>query len=234
MILSMMDTRMIFMLTLKLTLLLVTTVNFNLKIDSSVLESYHIAETFKVLKNPKNNIFEDLKSEEYRIIRKRIIEGILHTDMHSHSKHLLRLKNKLESLNINKGKNLNKFIEGENMNIIFDNQQQVLGFTLHSCDISTASKESKICLEWRDLLFKEFFHQGDIEKKHGFTPSMLCDRVTTKIHESQIGFISFLVKPTFELLLDIFPEIYTLMSNIKKNLRMFQKLAAEEENFITE
>jgi hypothetical protein len=203
--------------------------NFYFILDKSVLENYHVAETFKVLKNPKFNIFENLESEEYRIARRRIIDGILHTDMENHSRNLSSLKNKLDTFDIRKGVNLNRLIETDNLNNIFENQQHILGFSLHSCDISGSAKPTKICLEWRNLLFKEFFVQGDTEKKAGMTASILCDRETTKINHSQIGFINFIVKPTFDLLLNIFPEVFPLMNNIKVNLRMFQKISKEEE-----
>lgn len=198
-------------------------------IDKAVLENYHIAETFKVLKNPNCDIFEYLSSEEYRIVRKRIIEGILHTDMEAHARNLTLLKNKLEALDIKKGLNLNKLIDSNDVNYVFENQQLILGYALHSCDISGNTKDIKISLKWKDLIFEEFFAQGDIEKKAGSSVTILCDRETTKINHSQIGFINYIVKPTFDLLLNIFPEVYPLMNNLKINLRNFQKLVKQED-----
>ena len=93
-----------------------------------MLENYHVAETFKLIKNPVTNIFENLESEEYRIVRRRMIEGILHTDMEAHSKNYSHLKNKLETLDIKKGVNLNKLFETNNVNNIFDNQKELLGY----------------------------------------------------------------------------------------------------------
>ena len=50
--------------------------------DKSVLENFHIA-----------NIFKPFKPEEYRIMRRRIIEGILATDMKKHQKVIGKIKN---------------------------------------------------------------------------------------------------------------------------------------------
>lgn len=197
-----------------------------------MLENYHVAETFKIIKNNNNNIFELLSSEEYRVARRRIIEGILHTDMEAHSRNYTLLKNKLDALEIKKGLNLNKLLENSDINTVFDNQQQILGYSLHACDISGNTKDWRISNKWKDLLFEEFFAQGDFERKADVTISMLCDRNTTKINSSQIGFINYVVKPTFELLMNIFPEVYPLMNNLKLNLRNFQKLAREEDDRI--
>ena len=49
--------------------------------DISVLENFHIAQTFKLLSIDEYNILKNFKPEEYRILRRRMIEGILATDM---------------------------------------------------------------------------------------------------------------------------------------------------------
>ena len=42
--------------------------------------------------------------------------------------------------------------------------------------------------------------QGDKEREAGLPISYLCDRYTTNTAKSQIGFIEFIVHPTFELM----------------------------------
>ena len=49
----------------------------------------------------------------------------------------------------------------------------------------------KIYDEWVDLVFIEFFNQGDVEKKYNLPVTILCDRDTTDTVNSQIGFINF-------------------------------------------
>ena len=43
-------------------------------------------------------------------------------------------------------------------------------------------------------------HQGDEEKKLGLPISPLCDRVTTNIPESQVGFITYITTPAYAAL----------------------------------
>lgn len=68
---------------------------------------------------------------------------------------------------------------------------------LHACDISTSLRDFDVSAQWADLLFEEFFHQGDTEKSLGLDVSMLCDRETTKVAGGQAGFIQFVVMPIF-------------------------------------
>jgi len=150
--------------------------------------------------------------------------------MEAHSRNHTVLKNKMDACEIKKGLNLNKLFKYTDINTAFENQQLILGYSLHACDIGGNTKETKICYKWRDLLFDEFFAQGDNEKKEGYPISMLCDRNTTKINHSQIGFINFVIKPTFELLVNIFPEVYPLINNLRINLRNFQRMAKEEDD----
>ena len=65
--------------------------------DISVLENFHIASTFKLLKDDKVNILKNFKPEEYRITRRRMIDGIIATDMANHQKVLSATKAKIET-----------------------------------------------------------------------------------------------------------------------------------------
>ena len=70
-------------------------------------------------------------------------------------------------------------------------------FMFHLADISNPIKDFRLCRLWCDLLFVEFFEQGDLEKQHEFPISQFYDRKTTNIAQSQIGFINFIIKPAF-------------------------------------
>jgi hypothetical protein len=186
------------------------------------LENHHISETFKTLLKPECDITSNLKIEEYNHFRRRVIDCILATDMAKHVKHIGVLRNKMETYKIKNGENVDKLINNENSAKNYKSKQIILSFTIHSSDISSPAKSSKIYDEWIDLVFIEFFYQGDIEKKKNLPVTILCDRTTTDIVNSQIGFINFCVKPTFECLINLFPNIEEYYLNIKKNLRRYE------------
>jgi hypothetical protein len=142
--------------------------------------------------------------------------------MANHSKNLTNLKNKITYAEINDGSNVNNLIEDPDSTKRFDNQQLVLNNIIHAADISNPAKLPHIYKKWVDLVFKEFFHQGDLEKKESLSISLLCDRATTDVNKSQVGFIKFVVKPTFETLKLLAPEIKTYLDYISKNLKMYE------------
>lgn len=196
------------------------------------MENYHVSETFKVLTIPKFNIFLKFNSSEFRLLRKRIIECIISTDMAHHSKSVTALKNKICLAQVSDGIIVEKMIEDADNIKIFDNQQLILNNILHAADISNPTKLTPIYIKWVDLVFTEFFLQGDIEKKENLPISLLCDRSTTDINKAQVGFMKFVVKPSFECLTLMAPEIKTYLDYLNRNLKYFEDQVkfSEEKN----
>ena len=62
-----------------------------------------------------------------------------------------------------------------------EDKQLLSNVILHSCDISTSLRDFDVSQQWADLLFQEYFAQGDKEKEMGLDISFLCDRTTTNI-----------------------------------------------------
>jgi len=122
--------------------------------DISVLENYHIAQTFEIMSQDKYDILKEFDSATYKKIRKLMIGAILATDMANHFSKLSILKGKIMSADENDFK-----YEDEKAFIC----QQIF----HLCDISNATKQWNLCEKWTNLLFEEFFSQGDTERKLG-------------------------------------------------------------------
>lgn len=177
----------------------------------------------------ESNILYSFTPEEYRISRRRIIESILATDMAFHQKQMSTIKNKIETFEIKKGNNIERMLLFDNVNKTYENQQAVLDLCLHAADISSPAKSFNICQTWKEKVYEEFFLQGDNEKKAGLPVSLLCDRDTTNVTRSQIGFISFVVTPTFEHLCNFIPEVNIHLHNLNSNLKKYQNQLKEEE-----
>lgn len=198
------------------------------------MENYHLAQTFKVLSNSKMNIFKKFTPEEYRICRKRMISGIISTDMANHQKVLYWVKTNIDSFNIKKGVNFEKIFmpQENNLGKLFENQQEVINFILHTSDISNPGKPDKISENWIKRVYQEFFIQGDIEKMKGIPISTFCDRTTTNINKAMIGFISFVVGPTIDALVNIIPEVGEYRDYCKANLKKHELNVKREERKI--
>jgi cAMP-specific phosphodiesterase 4 len=51
----------------------------------------------------------------------------------------------------------------------------------HLADISNPAKKFDICAKWTDLLYVEFFMQGDFEREREMPISYLMDRTSVNI-----------------------------------------------------
>ena len=197
-------------------------INYN---DIHVLENFHISEMFHILQNNQDkdtNIFSNLQIEDYRFVRKRIIDLILATDMQNHAKICSLMKNfeyKNEKEN-NHNQNSYSMIE----------QQDVMNFLIHTADISHCSKEFEISYKWTELINQEFWREGDEEKEKKMQVGFLCERNNADIPTSQIGFIKGIILPTFEILYNSFPneDILFYLNNVKKNLEEWSKLVVKK------
>ena len=196
--------------------------------DISVLENFHIAQTFKLLSIDEYNILKNFKPKKYRILRRRMIEGILATDMANHQKVLSATKAKIETYKINSGTNFNKIFDVETAKL-FDAQQVILNMCLHTADISNPAKPGKISEAWTQKVYAEFFRQGDTEKKLNIQVSLMCDRETTSINKAMIGFINFVVKPTIDILVNLIPQVSEYEDNIICNLKKYENAPAVEK-----
>lgn len=77
------------------------------------------------------------------------------------------------------------------------NKRSLLKALVHAADINNVTRPFEIAKEWGVRVVKEFFHQGDKERRLNLEVSMLCDRHTTNFAKSQIGFSQFMVVPYF-------------------------------------
>jgi hypothetical protein len=195
--------------------------NYN---DKSVLENMHISESFRVLLKPENNFFENFSVPEFKEIRKRMIECVLATDMSHHSKVISMIKGRSEMLEIQKGKNIERLINLESKTL-FDDQQEMLNLLIHLGDLSHNTKAFEISKTWTYLLYEEFYQQGDVERSLNIPISMFCDRNNSNIPKAQIGFIKGIILPTFDVLVNFFPNLSYLINNIEDNLANWGKLA---------
>lgn len=73
-----------------------------------------------------------------------------------------------------------------------------MGVGCHLADISNPTKHWDLTLRWTELLFEEFFKQGDKERELGLKITDLMDRSTTNIAKAQLGFIDVIVLPAYE------------------------------------
>lgn len=176
-----------------------------------------------MIKNPSLDIFVKLSINDFKYLRKRVIEAVLATDMANHSKLIGVMTTRISMVPDDKCSS--SCIQARNQELNkFDIQQDFINFMLHAIDIGHAAKPFKLELLWADLVTQEFHNQGDKEKELGLPISFLCDRKSTNLPASQMGFIEGIVLPAFILAYAFLPEIEEYIDLIKKSKAEWEKL----------
>uniref|UniRef100_A0AAY4AKG8 Phosphodiesterase n=2 Tax=Denticeps clupeoides TaxID=299321 RepID=A0AAY4AKG8_9TELE len=159
--------------------------------DRSVLESHHVSAAYRLLQDDDEmNILYNLSKDDWRELRALVVEMVLATDMSCHFQQVKTMKNYLQ--------------QPESID-----KSKALSLLLHTADISHPAKNWDLHHRWTSSLLEEFFRQGDKEAELGLPFSPLCDRKSTMVAQSQIGFIDFIVVPTFTVLTDMTERIVT-------------------------
>ncbi|KAM8880574.1 dual specificity calcium/calmodulin-dependent 3',5'-cyclic nucleotide phosphodiesterase 1A [Synchiropus picturatus] len=157
--------------------------------DRAVLENHHISAAYRLMQSEgEHNIFANLSKDDWRELRSLVVEMVLATDMSCHFQQIKTMKGLLQQPEaIDKPK--------------------ALSLLLHTADISHPAKRWDLHHRWTISLLEEFFRQGDKEAELGLPFSPLCDRKSTMVAQSQIGFIDFIVEPTFAVLSEMIESI---------------------------
>ena len=198
--------------------------------DISCLENFHTSTLFRILRKDENNIFENMDVNDYKQIRKRMVNQILATDMINHAMVLSCVNAKISEWKINnnsKEKNKFVFLSGVEKTK-FDEQQMMLNYLIHAADLGHNTQKFEISIHWVELLTQEFWNQGDKEKEKKLNISFLCDRNNVDVPPSQVGFLKGFILSTFDILVTIFPNLKFTLDNAKDNIKEWQKLADQK------
>ncbi|GCC38684.1 high affinity cGMP-specific 3',5'-cyclic phosphodiesterase 9A-like [Chiloscyllium punctatum] len=163
--------------------------------DISPLENHHCAVAFQILSQPECNIFANVDPEVFKQIRQGIITLILATDMARHGEILDSFKPKVATFDF-----LNE-----------EHKISLKMLLIKCCDISNEVRPTEVADPWVDCLLEEYFTQSDREKSEGLPVAPFMDRDKVTKPTAQIGFIKFVLIPTFETLMKLFPQIEEAM-----------------------
>lgn len=200
--------------------------------DVSVLENMSAAWFFNKIIGPSRDftvdIFTGLTTEEFNKVRSIVIRSVLETDMTHHFALLKKMGFHQDML---KGKGVDGWRAAYiHEGTTHDPSMDMLCFLLHQADISNPAKPYPLFVHWADRILDECYAQGDKEATLSLPVSPLCDRVTTKKKQSQIGFIKFVVQPSIHLLGEIIPSFRKVVfPYIDKALDYWEDMSSDDD-----
>jgi len=193
--------------------------------DRSVLENYHVSQAFRIMANGTDaDILSSLSKELANRIRKEMIEQVLGTDMAHHFTKVGLFKN---FVNEHSG-------DPEEWLADPDALVELRCMLLHAADISNPAKPVALSDRWVERIKTEMYLQGDEERRLGMPVSPGCDRHTLRFASSQVGFISFIVQPTFEHMATVVPSVEDIIAVLHENMEAWEERKLQELNDVAD
>merc|ERR1719323_1280387 len=149
-----------------------------------------------------------------------MISMVLATDMAKHQKYVSELRSMLEAP---AAQSLEKV----------EDKFFLLDTLLHAADLSNPGKDTSIALAWTRRVCEEFWLQGDEERRLGLVVSPLCDREAgmASVPQGQLGFINFVVRPLWNTLAELIPEVQHLQDQMAQNAQFWEEKKEEGASF---
>eukprot|EP00347_Sterkiella_histriomuscorum_P012408 403368693 len=185
--------------------------------DQAVLENHHAATFFFLIDGDEQcNVFDVLSSDDYNKMRKHIVDNILYTDMTKHFQFMGEIKAMPGKEDFDPSAAKYK--------------PDIMKALVHAADIGNPARPYELCKIWAFKILSEFFAQGDKERQMGLDITLLCDRKTTNVSKSQIGFIDFVVLPYFDAIAKILPQMEYSTMQLRQNKEQWVKHIDEYES----
>jgi len=200
--------------------------------DRSPLENMHCCKLFEILSQQPVNVFSNVPADQYRDVRKTIIDVILHTDITQHPGMVQELELLYEMNSKVFEASSNDMLGEAEVEVLSttENKKLILKALLHGADISNPTKPWNISQDWATMVLDEYANQGDQEKSRGIPVQALNDRDKVNRPTSQIGFIEFIVGPWVVAKVKVFPALSQINLMLCENLSFWQRMWVEESN----
>ncbi|KAK3593544.1 hypothetical protein CHS0354_018625 [Potamilus streckersoni] len=177
--------------------------------STSVMEQHHYKQTITILHSEGLDIFNFLSAEKHKFILHEIREHIIATDLALFFERQKRMAAQLK--------------KGEFDLNVPAMKRDLTSLMMTGADLSSTSKSWEDHMVTVNMLYEEFYAQGDIEKKHGYNPIPLMDRSRQdEIPKQQMGFINFIAMPLYTTLVKILPNAQPLLDGLCQNKEKWQ------------
>ncbi len=179
--------------------------------DKSVLENHHCSLAFYLIHMKDVQLLKNLDQINFSIVRETIVECILSTDMKNHHDLIKGLED--------------KFYNYWDWNNVQD-RLLFLKTLIHIADLSNQVKIFDVAFEGSIALKNEFAIQIAIEEKLNL-PSQEFMKINNDktFYNTEYYFSSNIVKPMWNILIEMFPELIEFYNNLNENINKWKEMA---------
>ena len=179
---------------------------------TSTMERHHFDMFVMILNCDENNFMVNLNVKDYKSFVKCIEKLILATDISMYLKNRASYQSLVES--------------GAYDWNIEEHRIKFMSMCMTASDLSAIIKPWPIQQATAEIVYSEFYEQGDMEKEFGHTPGELFDASKSEnLPKMQIGFINFICLPVYESLALHLDEAKPMLSAVLENRKHWAALA---------
>eukprot|EP00474_Spongospora_subterranea_P003822 CRZ04280.1 hypothetical protein [Spongospora subterranea] len=187
--------------------------------DQSVLENHHAATLYKIISDPSNQVFDDMKPYIKSDMRSVILSCIMATDMKFHFDLVAKGDMNFEKIKMYKRHATGPRSSSASLQSNIEEAQKrevkvTLNLILHCADINNTYKQWPLAKRWSDLVTEEFFAQGDQERSMRLPISPFMDRRRDSQAQMSLNFIDFIAGPLIACIADAFDSLEFMLRNL--------------------
>jgi len=186
----------------------------------SILEMHACSEGCKLMTKPEYNCFEGCTKDQQAESRAIVIDCVLATDLKHHPEIIMEFKKALNELN--ELQELKAHVDIPPELVSPELKAAAIKLIVKCADISNPARPWNLYARWIPRIFREFHGQGDEERRLGMPISPFMDREHQSTNKTQIGFIKYVVKPLYDLILKIAPDSDAAHACLVANLETFE------------
>eukprot|EP00002_Diphylleia_rotans_P033439 TRINITY_DN7110_c0_g1_i5.p1 TRINITY_DN7110_c0_g1~~TRINITY_DN7110_c0_g1_i5.p1 ORF type:complete len:944 (-),score=192.91 TRINITY_DN7110_c0_g1_i5:877-3708(-) len=218
--------------------------------DTSVLENYHAAKTFEILRSheyPRDEISRDPTYFLQYLNRKRngdydtiptstnVLQSLTGAQFKEVRKNMISMILQTDmakhfDMTAKLGA-LAKKVDTEDESLSSERREDrefLSSVLLHCADISNVTKPFVVSKAWADCVRDEFYQQGDFEKMYGLPVSPYMDREDSNQARTTLNFIDFVATPLFSSLSIILNGLEEVNGNLISNRQQWQDILEEQ------
>ena len=184
--------------------------------SSSTMEEHHFSHTLTILSHSSNDIFQNLPQGMIDKITETMRHTIISTDLANHFKNI--------KVFAEFAKNPSSYDKGK-----IEHRKCLIASVMTAADIHVICKPWEIQYTTANIIYSEFFLQGDEEKAQGQVPIPMMDRDKAEIPKLQLGFIDFVCKELYYDLALFDKRLEFLKNGLDANRVEWNKLFEEDE-----
>lgn len=197
--------------------------------DQSVLENHHCALTFQLMRDNSCALLSSLSYNDYRLLRKGMIQAILATDMVHHNEYIKYVEEFVPKPSSNVTTGIGGINNNSN-NIDEEESRRLIATIIHAADLSNPVIPSfDVCKDWAKRICTEFSNQFNHEKENNLPISyhMQIDVDNdSEVATFQLSFIDFVIRPLWNpLVTKIYPLANELIDYLNNNYKRWKELS---------